>query len=426
MARARHAEALYATRGPAAQVADELERLRRALELVSGELPADKAAKVREALSAVAEPAGPPPLPGLSWSPRAAARRPAPVVRPVKPPQHVLTSLRLDDVRGGAATFPSRLRHLRAFPVDGSRLRPPRGRIYTPAQAHGLADFKNAFSTPLSSRGGPAARPLSARSARSQASSQHRTSRSDDRRGHSREGNYHRATARESRAAGDSGASPRRTSLTSTVAGARRRKQLARERRRPPAPRPTPGARSAYDSGEAAHLLQTERVGPRRHPDRASCTWYEGPSGSGRELAPRATATTRPQRVMTRPVDHARGRVGTMRQAYLEGTRRGDDRPRRRPVPLPTVAAPAASAPAPGGAVAKFDLTAAQMGAVAKYFGDEPTPPPSVATDTPAETPAETVDDLLNWAEGLEARERAMSPPPRLSPRRRREFAIKL
>ena len=115
MARARHAEALYATRGPAAQVADDLERLRRALELVSGELPADKAAKVREALSAVAEPAGPPPLPGLSWSPRAAARRPAPVVRPVKPPQYVLTSLRLDDVRGGAATFPSRWRHLR-FP----------------------------------------------------------------------------------------------------------------------------------------------------------------------------------------------------------------------------------------------------------------------------------------------------------------------
>ena len=42
LARARHAEALYATRGPETQVADELERLRRALELVSGELPADK------------------------------------------------------------------------------------------------------------------------------------------------------------------------------------------------------------------------------------------------------------------------------------------------------------------------------------------------------------------------------------------------
>ena len=104
LARARHAEALYATRGPETQVADELERLRRALELVSGELPADKAAKVREALAPVAEP-GPPPLPGLSWNPRAAPRRPAPVVRPVKPPPHVLTSLRLDDVRGGAATF---------------------------------------------------------------------------------------------------------------------------------------------------------------------------------------------------------------------------------------------------------------------------------------------------------------------------------
>ena len=62
LARARHAEALYATRGPETQVADELERLRRALELVSGELPADKAAKVREALAPVAEP-GPPPLP---------------------------------------------------------------------------------------------------------------------------------------------------------------------------------------------------------------------------------------------------------------------------------------------------------------------------------------------------------------------------
>ena len=74
---------------------------------------------------------------------------------------------------------------------------------------------------------------------------------------------------------------------------------------------------------------------------------------------------------------------------------------------------------APGGAVEKFDLTAAQMGAVAKYFGDESTPPPPVATVAP-DTPAETVDDLLNWAEGLEARERAMSPPPRLSPRRRR------
>ena len=104
LARARHAEALYATRGPETQVAAELERLRRALELVSGELPADKAAKVREALAPVAEP-GPPPLPGLSWNPRAAPRRPAPVVRPVKPPPHVLTSLRLDDVRGGAATF---------------------------------------------------------------------------------------------------------------------------------------------------------------------------------------------------------------------------------------------------------------------------------------------------------------------------------
>ena len=98
LARARHAEALYATRGPETQVADELERLRRALELVSGELPADKAAKVREALAPVAEP-GPPPLPGLSWNPRAAPRRPAPVVRPAKPPQHVLTSLRLDGVR---------------------------------------------------------------------------------------------------------------------------------------------------------------------------------------------------------------------------------------------------------------------------------------------------------------------------------------
>ena len=113
LARARHAEALYATRGPETQVADELERLRRALELVSGELPADKAAKVREALAPVAEP-GPPPLPGLSWNPRAAPRRPAPVVRPVKPPPHVLTSLRLDDVRGGAATF-----LLGTRPVDG-------------------------------------------------------------------------------------------------------------------------------------------------------------------------------------------------------------------------------------------------------------------------------------------------------------------
>ena len=83
-------------------------------------------------------------------------------------------------------------------------------------------------------------------------------------------------------------------------------------------------------------------------------------------------------------------------------------------MPLPTVAAPVESAPAPGGAVEKFDLTAAQMGAVAKYFGDESTPPPPVAT-VALDTPAETVDDLLNWAEGLEARERAMSPPPRLS-----------
>ena len=185
LARARHAEALYATRGPETQVADELERLRRALELVSGELPADKAAKVREALAPVAEP-GPPPLPGLSWNPRAAPRRPAPVVRPVKPPPHVLTSLRLDDVRGGAATF---LLGTRAPSTDASTA--GKNASAHPAQALGLADFKNAFSTPLSSRGGPAARPLSARSARSQASSEHRTSRSDDRR--PREGH---ATAR--------------------------------------------------------------------------------------------------------------------------------------------------------------------------------------------------------------------------------------
>ena len=130
LARARHAEALYATRGPETQVADELERLRRALELVSGELPADKAAKVREALAPVAEPAGPPPLPGLSWNPRAAPRRPAPVVRPVKPPPHVLTSLRLDDVRGGAATF---LLGTRAPSTDPSRLRPPgKTHLHTP------------------------------------------------------------------------------------------------------------------------------------------------------------------------------------------------------------------------------------------------------------------------------------------------------
>ena len=129
LARARHAEALYATRGPETQVADELERLRRALELVSGELPADKAAKVREALAPVAEP-GPPPLPGLSWNPRAAPRRPAPVVRPVKPPPHVLTSLRLDDVRGGAATF---LLGTRAPSTDPSRLRPPgKTHLHTP------------------------------------------------------------------------------------------------------------------------------------------------------------------------------------------------------------------------------------------------------------------------------------------------------
>ncbi|CAH0372695.1 unnamed protein product [Pelagomonas calceolata] len=387
LARARHAEALYATRGPETQVADELERLRRALELVSGELPADKAAKVREALAPVAEP-GPPPLPGLSWNPRAAPRRPAPVVRPVKPPPHVLTSLRLDDVRGGAATF---LLGTRAPSTDASTA--GKNASAHSAQALGLADFKNAFSTPLSSRGGPAARPLSARSARSQAWSEHRTSRSD------------------------SGATPRRTSLASKVAGARRRKQFARERRRPPAPRPTPEARSAYDRGKTAQFRRAERLGRRIH--LASRTWCEAPSGSGRELAPRATAAARPPRPTATPVERARGRVGSMRRAYLEGARRGDDGPRRPSVPLPTVAAPAESAPAPGGAIAKFDLTAAQMGAVAKYFGDESTPPPPVATVAP-DTPAETVDDLLNWAEGLEARERAMSPPPRLSPRRRR------
>lgn len=222
---------------------------------------------------------------------------------------------------------------------------------------------------------------------------------------------------RESRAAGDSGATPRRTSLASKVAGARRRKQFARERRRPPAPRPTPEARSTYDRGKTAQFRRAERLGRRIH--LASRTGCEAPSGSGRELAPRATAAARPPRPTATPVERARGRVGSMRRAYLEGARRGDDGPRRPSVPLPTVAAPAESAPAPGGAVAKFDLTAAQMGAVAKYFGDESTPPPPVATVAP-DTPAETVDDLLNWAEGLEARERAMSPPPRLSPRRRR------
>lgn len=78
-------------------------------------------------------------------------------------------------------------------PVDGSLEASTAGKNASAhsAQALGLADFKNAFSTPLSSRGGPAARPLSARSARSQASSEHRTSRSDDRR--PREGH---ATAR--------------------------------------------------------------------------------------------------------------------------------------------------------------------------------------------------------------------------------------
>ena len=75
-------------------------------------------------------------------------------------------------------------------PVDGCFDRRENASAHS-AQALGLADFKNAFSTPLSSRGGPAARPLSARSARSQASSEHRTSRSDDRR--PREGH---ATAR--------------------------------------------------------------------------------------------------------------------------------------------------------------------------------------------------------------------------------------
>ena len=412
LARARHAEALYATRGPETQVADELERLRRALELVSGELPADKAAKVREALAPVAEP-GPPPLPGLSWNPRAAPRRPAPVVRPVKPPPHVLTSLRLDDVRGGAATF---LLGTRAPSTDPSRLRPPgKNASAHSAQALGLADFKNAFSTPLSSRGGPAARPLSARSARSQASSEHRTSRSDDRR--PREGH---ATARPpARVA-------RRRRLGSDAAKDAARVQGCRR-----APAKTvragtaaatgaaadAGARSAYDRGKTAQFRRAERLGRRIH--LASRTWCEAPSGSGRELAPRATAAARPPRPTATPVERARGRVGSMRRAYLEGARRGDDGPRRPSVPLPTVAAPAESAPAPGGAVAKFDLTAAQMGAVAKYFGDESTPPPPVATVAP-DTPAETVDDLLNWAEGLEARERAMSPPPRLSPRRRR------
>ena len=126
LARARHAEALYATRGPETQVADELERLRRALELVSGELPADKAAKVREALAPVAEP-GPPPLPGLSWNPRAAPRRPAPVVRPAKLPQHVLTSLWLDDVRAAVDAASHHLRVARVIVVllcKSKRLRP--------------------------------------------------------------------------------------------------------------------------------------------------------------------------------------------------------------------------------------------------------------------------------------------------------------
>ena len=85
-------------------------------------------------------------------------------------------------------------------PVDGSLEASTAGKNASAhsAQALGLADFKNAFSTPLSSRGGPAARPLSARSARSQASSEHRTSRSDDRR--PREGHATAHTAGESRA----------------------------------------------------------------------------------------------------------------------------------------------------------------------------------------------------------------------------------
>ena len=113
LARARHAEALYATRGPETQVADELERLRRALELVSGELPADKAAKVREALAPVAEP-GPPPLPGLSWNPRGAAatgaRRPTGQAAPAR--ADVATPGRRSRRRGDLSS-----RHPR--PVDG-------------------------------------------------------------------------------------------------------------------------------------------------------------------------------------------------------------------------------------------------------------------------------------------------------------------
>ena len=412
LARARHAEALYATRGPETQVADELERLRRALELVSGELPADKAAKVREALAPVAEP-GPPPLPGLSWNPRAAPRRPAPVVRPVKPPPHVLTSLRLDDVRGGAATF---LLGTRAPSTDPSRLRPPgKTHLHTPHRRL-VSPTSRTPSRRRSPRGAARRRGRSrpgARGPRLRPS----TGRAEATTGVLERDMPPRDRRRESRAAGDSGATPRRTSLASKVAGARRRKQFARERRRPPAPRPTPEARSTYDRGKTAQFRRAERLGRRIH--LASRTWCEAPSGSGRELAPRATAAARPPRPTATPVERARGRVGSMRRAYLEGARSGDDGPRRPSVPLPTVAAPAESAPAPGGAVEKFDLTAAQMGAVAKYFGDESTPPPPVATVAP-DTPAETVDDLLNWAEGLEARERAMSPPPRLSPRRRR------
>ena len=412
LARARHAEALYATRGPETQVADELERLRRALELVSGELPADKAAKVREALAPVAEP-GPPPLPGLSWNPRAAPRRPAPVVRPVKPPPHVLTSLRLDDVRGGAATF---LLGTRAPSTDPSRLRPPgKNASAHSAQALGLADFKNAFSTPLSSRGGPAARPLSARSARSQASSEHRTSRSNDRR--PREGH---ATARPpTRVA-------RRRRLGSDAA-----KDVARVQGCRRAPAKTVRAGTAAATGAAADARGA--IGVRSRQNRAVPTsgapWATDPSclpyvvrGAARGRARARAAGDRRGATAAANGDagRARARPGRgLRRAYLESARRGDDGPRRPSVPLPMVAAPAESAPAPGGAVAKFDLTAAQMGAVAKYFGDESTPPPPVATVAP-DTPAETVDDLLNWAEGLEARERAMSPPPRLSPRRRR------
>ena len=310
-----------------------------ALELVSGELPADKAARSAKRWRPSPSRAASAPRPLLEPARGAAAtgaRRPTGQAAPAR--ADVATPGRRSRRRGDLSS-----RHPR--PVDGCFDRREKTHLHTPHRRL-VSPTSRTPSRRRSPRGAARRRGRSRPGARGPRLPPS-TGRAEATTGVLERDMPPRDRRRESRAAGDSGATPRRTSLASKVAGARRRKQFARERRRPPAPRPTPEARR-----------RRSRQNPRSSDERSAL-------GDGSILPPAVrgavrvrararaagAAAARPRPTAT-PVEPRAAGSGP-----CAGVPRGRSPRRRRSAATFRASAdgraPAESAPAPGGAAAK-------------------------------------------------------------------------